>query len=174
MMSKTIDRTLNPDRQVFHVKQSEASSHDPRGDWVGMDGAQRWQLEKTALERLNSLDPNHWNTPELIASDQTQLTLTTRWAGWNLNECQRRGVRPQWQDLERDVQTLDRLLSSAGITLLDHDRENILWNPVTNRLVLTDFDSVVINGHPLTPRQQQMIAEITGTPAQWLLTEAQR
>jgi hypothetical protein len=175
-MTKRVDRGLNPDQQRFHVKRSEPSCDDPRGDWVGMTAAQRWQLEKTALERLNELDPDHWNTPELISTDPEALTLTTRWAGWNLNECQSRGITPQYSDLDRDRAQIVTLLARAQITLLDRDRENLLWNPVTYRLVITDFDSAVITDLPLTDQQRRRLAETSQTLdlSEWIAKETQR
>jgi len=175
-MTHSVDRSLNPDQQRYHVKHSEPSSEDPRGDWVGMTAAQRWQLEKTALERLNTLDPNHWNTPELISVDEIELTITTRWAGWNLNECRSRGITPQYSDLDRDRAEIVTLLDRAQITLLDRDRENLLWNPVTHRLVITDFDSVVITDLTATDQQRRRLAELAQTTdlSEWIAKETQR
>lgn len=172
-MSRSVDQSLNPDQQRYHVKQAEASCLDPRGDWVGMTAPQRWHLEKTALERLNTLDPNHWNTPELIAANETQLTLTLRWAGWNLNECQRRGIRPQWSDLDRDRDQIVNLLLAAKITLLDRDRENLLWNPITGRLVITDFDSVAISDLTETQGQKPRSRQFQLSLREWITKETE-
>lgn len=173
-MTRYIDRTVNPDRQQHHTKIAEDSDQDPRGDRVGMTAAQRYHLEKTALERLNRLDPNHWNTPELIRADDHTLTLTLRWAGWNLRECEQKGIRPQFGDLDRDCQLITDCLDRAEILLLDRHRENLLWNPETGRLVITDFDSIWLRDSEPTALQQRYRQQANEPLVNWLKTTATR
>lgn len=159
-MTRYLDRTVNRDRQRWHVKTAESSDLDPRGDHVGMTAAERWQLETEALERLQRHDPNHWHTPEMLSADPASLTITMRWAGWNLNECQRRGIKPQFRS--EDPELIAGILDRAEIQLLDLDRENLLWNPETGRLVITDFDSIVLRDQPLTTAQQRRLEQLAG------------
>lgn len=177
-MTTAIDRTVNPDRQRHWVKTAQASAEDPRGDRVGMTAPQRHQLEITALQRLNRVDPQHWVTPELISTDSTALTITLRWAGWNLTDCISRGIRPQFKDLRRDCDLIVGLLAAAEIQLLDWHRENLLWNPETLRLVMIDFDSIALTDQlPNTVQQQALIKNPSLTAAdqlrQWLLAAAE-
>jgi hypothetical protein len=144
-----------------------------------MSAEQRWNLEKTALALLNELDPDHWNTPELISTDRDRLEIVTRWAGWNLTDCDRRGIRPQYRDLAADADQITKILASAEITLLDLDRENLIWNPVTHRLVVTDFDSVYLATAEHTEKQQQALRERGDRGRgeqlrQWLIEQANR
>lgn len=174
-MTTAIDRTVNPDRQRHWVKTAQDSAQDPRGDHVGMTACERHQLEITALQRLNRVDPQHWVTPELISTDSQALTITLRWAGWNLNECVAQGIRPQFKDLDRDCDLIQRVLTTADIVLLDWHRENLLWNPETLRLVMVDFDSIALTDLVMTPQQQAALAHMRlGDLTLWIKTQCGR
>lgn len=137
------------------TKHSHASSLDPRGDFTGHTALQAWQQETQCLARLGITDPAHWHTAELIRSDPETLEITTGWRGWNLNEIENQQMPVVFRNPQRDCDMIANTLEQSRIMLLDLDRENLVWDPVTHTLVLVDLASTVLTDLPMTETQQQ-------------------
>ena len=137
------------------TKHSHASSLDPRGDFTDHTAAEAWQQETQCLARLAITDPAHWHTPELIKSDPETLEITTMWRGWNLNEIKNQNIGVVFRNPQRDCANIANILEQSRIMLLDLDRENLVWDPVSHTLVLVDYASTVLTDLPMTHSQQQ-------------------
>lgn len=137
------------------TKHSHASSLDPRGDFTDHTATEAWQQETQCLDRLAITDPAHWHTPELKRSDPATLEITLAWRGWNLNEILNQNMPVVFRNPQRDCDAIVNILEQSRIMLLDLDRENLVWDPVTHTLVLVDYATTVLTDLPMNQRQQQ-------------------